>query len=90
MSRMFVFSASDIGSRKTQQDDYYVCESSDNKNVIGIVADGMGGAVAGHVASQEVVSVVKQILNGRSAVEVDLLVSIVNKANARIKELGIK
>lgn len=75
-----VAARSDVGRVREGNEDSYVA-----KEPIFAVADGMGGHIAGDIASQTAVETIQQEA-GNGALDADRLVSIVKSANAAIWE----
>ena len=91
---MNVYSKTDIGKRRTiNQDAFYVCEF-DNGAVVAVVCDGMGGAKGGNIASEKAVTLISEYIvrsyspKMSSAAIENLLRAAVDSANAEIYELS--
>lgn len=57
---MKAFGASDIGLKRKENQDSYVIAKSENGNLLAIVCDGIGGGLAGDVASHMAVAHMKE------------------------------
>ena len=77
----------DVGRRRDENQDSYGYIEKDNAKFY-IVADGMGGAQGGAIASTTAVKVVEQELNGVTELGVQNLSEAIKKANADIYEMG--
>lgn len=79
---------SDIGQKRSEnQDSYGIIESS--THAVFLVADGMGGVQGGAVASGIAVSVIKEVLQSASGLDIDLVQRAISSANSRIFEEAV-
>ncbi len=91
---MKFYSKTDIGRRRTvNQDAFYVGEF-DNGAVVAVVCDGMGGAKGGNIASEKAAAIISEYIvksysprMGSTAIET-LLRAAVETANSEIYELA--
>ncbi len=89
---MQVFSASDIGTRRQFNQDFFVNTSLRPDTVLSVVCDGMGGANAGHIASNLAANLITEYIKrsfvpdmNESSIK-NLLSSAIKTANSEIFE----
>lgn len=89
---MKVFSASDIGTRRQFNQDFFVNTSLRQDAVLSVVCDGMGGANAGHIASNMAANLITEYVKrsfvpdmNESSIK-NLLSSAIKTANSEIYE----
>jgi PPM family protein phosphatase len=76
--------ATDVGRRRTGNEDSFEVVELPDGGVICVVADGMGGHQAGEVASRLAVETIRGTLGGGSEVEPEALVRAVQSANRMV------
>lgn len=91
---MKVYSKTDIGRRRTDNQDAYYVGEFDNGAVFAVVCDGMGGAKGGNVASEKAATLISEYIvksyspkMNSTSIE-NLLRGAVDSANAEIYELS--
>lgn len=89
------YQITDIGKVRDQNEDYVlVDEALDEKGILGIVCDGMGGCLAGEVASEEAAEMMRsafaeQISHQGGGADIHTcMISAVKRANARVWHLS--
>ena len=89
---MQTFSASDIGTRRQFNQDFFVNTSLRPDTVLSVVCDGMGGANAGHIASNMAANLITEYVKrsfvpdmNESSIK-NLLSSAIKTANSEIFE----
>lgn len=93
---MRFFSRIDIGKMRKSNQDAYFAEALADGCVLAVVCDGMGGANAGNIASENAVKLISQyVLNSyRSSMDnnsvLQMLSSAVQSANIRIYDMSLK
>jgi serine/threonine protein phosphatase PrpC len=87
--RMQSYGGSDIGRRRTTNEDAYLC---DDELGLWVVADGMGGHAAGEVASQEAIDTVHgMVKRGKTSLNLDgPLTDERSRAAARLLEGAVQ
>ncbi|MBO5199720.1 MAG: Stp1/IreP family PP2C-type Ser/Thr phosphatase [Clostridia bacterium] len=91
---MKVYSKTDVGRRRTVNQDAYLTGEFDNGAVYAVVCDGMGGAKGGNIASEKAATIisdyiVKSYSPKMSSVSVEnLLRAAVESANTEVFELA--
>lgn len=91
---MKIYSKTDVGKRRTANQDAYYVGQFDNGTVVAVVCDGMGGAKGGNIASEKAVAVISDYIvksyspkMSSTAVE-NLLRAAVETANTEVYELA--
>lgn len=78
----------DVGKKRTNNEDaLFVCNKNDEANVY-IVADGMGGHNAGEVASNNVIKIVSSLLCEKDNITPEYIIKAIQTANKEIYEMS--
>jgi len=78
----------DVGKKRTNNEDaLFVCNKNDEANVY-IVADGMGGHNAGEVASNNVIKIVSSLLCEKDNITPEYIIKAIQTANNEIYEMS--
>lgn len=91
---MKVYSKTDVGRRRTVNQDAYLTGEFDNGAVYAVVCDGMGGAKGGNIASEKAATIISDYIvksyspKMSSASVENLLRAAVESANTEIFELA--
>ena len=91
---MKVYSKTDVGRRRTVNQDAYLTGEFDNGAVCAVVCDGMGGAKGGNIASEKAATIISDYIvksyspKMSSASVENLLRAAVESANTEIFELA--
>ncbi len=80
--------STDVGKRRTNNEDAVFANNLDAEANVYIVADGMGGHNAGEVASKNVIQIVSSILNEQEAITQELIIKAIESANKSIFEMS--
>ncbi len=93
---MICYGKTDIGKRRsTNQDAFAFCDLSEN-TVLSIVCDGMGGSIAGNVASEKAVEAIKKYVQKsyRNGLDFDSAADLLRKAivsaNIEVYDISLK
>ena len=91
---MRIFSSTDIGQKRSSNQDAFFAGEFDNGAAFAVVCDGMGGANAGNVASEKAASIISEYIvksysskMNATAIET-MLRAAVDSANSEIFELS--
>src|SRR5687767_5118223 len=83
---MRVGSATDVGRRRDHNEDAWVTFESEDGGLVLVVADGMGGHLAGEVASEMAIDILKRELTYLLADPSEALRAAIERANLEIWE----